>query len=196
MISALRISLMALALTFSGTTAGHAVHDVAPADGSIGKTITLTAHDGRTISESDLHGKPYIVHFGYTHCPDVCPTTLLELSRVLADLGPVADRIVPLFITVDPERDTLEILAKYMTSFDPRILALRGELDTTRLFVRGFRASFEKEPLAGGGYSIRHTTSVLMLDAHGRYAGVFDMNTPEAEIRSKLQHLADSVGQP
>lgn len=98
---------------------------------AIGGPFQLTSHQGGTIDNAALAGKPYLAFFGFTHCPDVCPTTLYELSDLMNELGPVADQFNVLFFTVDPERDSQELLAQYMTAFDDRILALR-EIDRKR----------------------------------------------------------------
>ncbi len=168
----------------SGTTTGVA---------AIGGPFELTTHNGETLTDEDLEGKPYLVFFGFTHCPDICPTTLLELTGLLADLGPAADQITPLFITVDPERDTQELLASYMTSFDPRILALRGTKEQTDEAVKAFAAYYEKVPLEGGNYTMDHTAGVYLIDAEGEFMGTLDLHEPRENQLQKLRRLAETA---
>lgn len=155
---------------------------------AIGGPFELTAHTGETISNADLAGTPYLVFFGFTQCPDVCPTTLAQLSAVLGQLGPQAE-ITPLFITVDPERDTQDTMADYVGYFDDRILGLRGSLEQTEQAADAFAAYFEKVPLENGGYTMDHTASVLMMDAQGEFAGTLDIHEPLNIQVEKLRQL-------
>lgn len=155
---------------------------------AIGGPFELTAHTGETITNEDLAGTPYLVFFGFTHCPDICPTTLAQLTAVLDQLGPQAD-ITPLFITVDPERDTQDIMADYVEYFDERIVGLRGSLEQTEQAADAFAAYFEKVPLEDGGYTMDHTASVLMMDAQGEFAGTLDIHEPLDTQVEKLRGL-------
>lgn len=158
----------------------------------VGGPFELTSHKGETVSNETLAGKPYLVFFGFTHCPDICPTTLYELTELMVELGPAADRLVTLLVTVDPERDTKEVLAEYMTAFDGRFLAVRGnqaELDAT---VKAFAAYYRKVPLETGGYTMDHTAGVIMMDADGRFAGTVDMHEPRETVLAKLRRLVDA----
>ncbi|MBN9077916.1 MAG: SCO family protein [Rhizobiales bacterium] len=157
---------------------------------AIGGPFELTSHKGETVDNARLAGKPYLVFFGFTHCPDICPTTLFELTDLMAKLGPAADRLTPLFITVDPERDTPEVLAEYMTAFDERILALRGSLAETDATVKAFAAYYRKAPTDGGGYTMDHTAGVILMEAEGRFAGTLDMHEPREAVLAKLKRLA------
>lgn len=159
----------------------------------IGGPFTLTDNTGKRVTEKDFLGKYMLVFFGFTHCPDICPTTLLELTGLLADLGPAADQITPLFITVDPERDTQEMLASYMTSFDPRILALRGTKEQTDEAVKAFAAYYEKVPLEGGNYTMDHTAGVYLIDAEGEFMGTLDLHEPRENQLQKLRRLAETA---
>jgi protein SCO1/2 len=142
------------------------------------------------IDNASLAGKPYLVFFGFTHCPDICPTTLFELTDLLQKLGPDADRVTPLFITVDPERDTQQALAAYMTAFDPRILALRGDKAATDVAVKAFAGYYRKVP-TDGGYTMDHTAGVILIDAAGEFAGKLDMHEPRGTTLAKLKRLVD-----
>ena len=158
----------------------------------VGGPFQLTSHGGGAIDNATLAGKPYLVFFGFTHCPDICPTTLFELTDLMAEMGPSADRFTSLFITVDPERDTQEVLAQYMTAFDQRIVALRGNQAETEATVKAFAAYYRKVPIEGGGYTMDHTAGIILMDAKGNFAGTLDIHEPRATILAKLRRLADA----
>ena len=160
---------------------------------AIGSPFELTTHRGETLTNEDLRGKPYLVFFGFTHCPDICPTTLFELTGLLKELGPASNKIVPLFITVDPERDTLDQLASYLSSFDSRIVALRGTNEQTEQVVKAFAAYFKKVPQEGGNYTMDHTTGVYLMDANGQFIGILDTRGPREIQIKKLRRLAESA---
>lgn len=155
----------------------------------IGGPFKLASHRGELIDNARLAGKPYIVFFGFTYCPDICPTTLFELTDLMTKLGPRADRLTPLFITVDPERDTQEALANYMSAFDGRILALRGDKAETDAAVKAFGAYYKKVPTEGGQYTMDHTAGVILIDANGEFAGKLDMHEPRDAALAKLERL-------
>ena len=141
--------------------------DITGAD--FGKSLALTGHDGRPRTLEDFRGKVVVLFFGYTHCPDICPTTLADMAAVMKKLGPDADRVQVLFVTVDPERDTPALLAQYVTAFDPRFLALHGDLAATQRAAKEFRIVFEKH--AGGSpgaYTVDHSAQSYVIDAQGR----------------------------
>lgn len=156
----------------------------------IGGPFELTSHRGETIDNESLSGKPYLAFFGFTHCPDICPTTLFELSDLMKEIGPAADRFNVVFFTVDPERDSQDLLARYMTSFDARIIALRGDEEQTRALLKSFAAYAEKVPLEGGSYTMDHTAGVYLMGAEGRFAGTLDMHEPREIRLRKLRRLA------
>ena len=139
--------------------------DITGAD--YGKSIDLTDHNGKPRHLQDFRGKAVVVFFGFTHCPDVCPTTLAELSQVVKQLGPDGDRVQVLLVTVDPERDTREALAKYVTAFDPRFLGMYGDLEATRRVAKDFKIYFEKRK-TGSTYSIDHSAQSYVIDPRGR----------------------------
>jgi protein SCO1/2 len=156
----------------------------------VGGPFALTSHKGETVSNETLAGKPYLVFFGFTHCPDICPTTLYELTDLMAELGPASNRITTLLVTVDPERDSQGVLAEYMTAFDERFLAVRGSQAETDATVKAFAAYYRKVPLKTGGYTMDHTAGVIMMDADGRFAGTVDMHEPRETVLAKLRRLA------
>ncbi|MBX9773083.1 MAG: SCO family protein [Xanthobacteraceae bacterium] len=161
-----------------------------PQVAAIGGPFSLTDQNGRTVTEQDLKGKPFLVFFGYTNCPDFCPTTMFEISEVLKKLGPAADRTRALFITVDPERDTPAALKDYVSSFDPRIIALTGEPEAIAAVAKAYRAYYRKVPLKDGGYTMDHLVLVYLMDKDGRFVSRFKLDRPidasAAELRKYL----------
>jgi protein SCO1/2 len=155
--------------------------------------IGLTTHTSAELSAETVKGRPVAVFFGFTHCPDVCPTTLMDWSNVLEGLGKDGDRLKVLFVSVDSERDTPAALAAYMASFDKRITALTGSKEQIAHAARTFDAFYEKVPGAGGSYSFDHTTKVYLIGLDGKIAGAADLRTPEADRQKKL---ADLLGRP
>jgi protein SCO1/2 len=139
--------------------------DVTGAD--YGKDFALTDHTGKARTLADFRGKAVVMFFGYTRCPDVCPTTLADLSQVMKALGPDADRVQVLFVTVDPERDTREVLGKYVGAFDPRFLGLSGDAGATQRAAREFKVYYEKRKTSDG-YSVDHSGQTYVIDPRGR----------------------------
>ena len=152
----------------------------------IGGPFTLVNQDGRTVSERDFAGRPYLVFFGFTHCPDVCPTTLQQISDVLAALGSKADALKVAFISVDPERDTPESLKTYLSSFDPRITGLTGSPEQVAAAVKTFRAYAKKVPSQGGDYTMEHTALVYLMNARNGFVGAVNLNRPASETAAEL----------
>jgi protein SCO1/2 len=132
-----------------------------------GRTLELTDHAGRPRRLEDFRGKAVVLFFGFTHCPDVCPTTLADTAQALKLLGDDAQRVQVLMVTVDPERDTPEALAKYVTAFDPRFLGLRGDLAATQRAAKEFKIYFEKRK-SGDSYSVDHSGQSYVIDPQGR----------------------------
>lgn len=132
-----------------------------------GKALELTDHTGKPRRLEDWQGKAVVLFFGFTHCPDVCPTTLAEIASAIKQLGADADRVQVLMVSVDPERDTPESLGKYVTAFDPRFLALRGDLAATKKVAEEFKIYFEKAK-SGDSYTVNHSVQSYVLDPRGR----------------------------
>jgi protein SCO1/2 len=134
-----------------------------------GREIALTDHTGKPRTLADFRGKAVVVFFGYTQCPDVCPTTLAALADAMKKLGTDADRVQVLFVTIDPERDTAELLSRYVPAFDPRFLGLRGEADATARTAKEFKVLYQKQPgKAAGSYSMDHSAGTFIFDPQGR----------------------------
>jgi protein SCO1/2 len=133
------------------------------------KGFTLTDHTGKPRTLADFKGKAVVVFFGYTQCPDVCPTTMAEMASVMQKLGPLADQVQVLFITLDPERDTQELLANYVPAFDKRFLGLRGTPEQTAKTAKEFKVFYSKVPGTDpGSYTIDHTAGSYVFDRDGR----------------------------
>lgn len=134
---------------------------------SLTMNVTLTDHTGRRRALADFRGKVVAMFLGYTHCPDVCPTTMGELKLALQRLGQDAGQVQVLFVTVDPERDTQQELARFITAFDPRFLGLRGTQDETQALARQMKVFFQRENQAGKDYAMTHYAGVFLFDRQG-----------------------------
>ena len=132
-----------------------------------GHTFELTDHTGKPRRLEDFRGKAVVLFFGFTHCPDVCPTTLADISHAVKTLGPDAERVQVVMVSVDPERDTQEALAKYVTAFDPRFIGLRGDMEATRKVAQEFKIYFEKRK-QGTSYTVDHSAQSYVIDPQGR----------------------------
>jgi protein SCO1/2 len=153
-----------------------------------GGPFTLTAHDGSRFDSRTLAGRPYVIFFGFTRCPDICPTTLLEMSNHLQALGPRADQLTTLFVSIDPERDTPAHLAAYLADFDSRITGLTGSLDEVDRTARQFRVFYEKVATSGG-YTMNHTATVYLMDGAGQLVGTMSFQEPQEIQMQKLSRL-------
>jgi protein SCO1/2 len=137
-----------------------------------------------------MKGRPFLVFFGFTHCPEICPTTLFEISEVIRELGKDADRIGALFITVDPERDTPAALKDYLSSFDPHLRGLTGDPAAVNATIKAYRVYAKKVPLEGGDYTMDHTAVVYLMDKDGRFVAPFNLKrTPEAAAAELRRYL-------
>lgn len=153
-------------------------------------SFALINHHGNTVRPSDWIGRPTMVFFGFTWCPDVCPTTLSDISGWLDELGPDADRLNTVLISVDPARDTPEALAEYLANFDPRIVGLTGPLAEIERAAAGFRAKFEKVP-QGNDYTMDHTAGVFLFRADGRFGGIIDYHEDRRFSLPKIRRVLD-----
>lgn len=151
----------------------------------------LSRADGGRLHLADQRGKFVLLFFGFTACPDVCPTTLSDAARILEGLGPDADRTEYLFVTVDPRRDTPDVLQKYVTVFDPRILGLTGSSEDLANVWADYGIYVEETPLEGSdfGYTVTHTARVFVIDAEGRLRLSYSFGTPYEDILADVRHL-------
>ncbi|QRM29658.1 SCO family protein [Microvirga sp. VF16] len=154
----------------------------------IGGPFKLTSHEGKPFTEENLKGKPFVVFFGFTHCPEVCPTTLYDLTQDMAALGKDADRLRAAFITVDPERDTPELMKTYLSSFDPRIVGLSGTEDEIAAAARAYKIYYRKVP-TDDGYTMDHSATLFLMDSKGEFYGTSNFQESEETRRAKLRQL-------
>jgi protein SCO1 len=169
---------------------GRVSAPVAQQVAAIGGPFKLTDQNGQAVSDQDLLGRPFLVFFGFTHCPDVCPTTLFEVSEILRALGRDADRTRALFITVDPERDTPSVMKDYLSSFDPHLSGLSGDPAAIAAIAKGYRVYYKKVPLDQGGYTMDHTAIVYLMDKEGRFVSPFSLKrTAEAAAADLHRYL-------
>ncbi len=158
-----------------------------PQSSTVGGPFKLIDQDGRTVTEQDMKGKPFLVFFGFTHCPDVCPTALFDISEVFRKLGPDAGRAGALFITVDPERDTPEAMKSYLSSFDPHLRGLTGDEAAIDGAVKSYRAYYKKVPNPDGSYTMDHTALVYLMDKEGRFVAPFNLKRRPEDSAADLR---------
>ena len=170
--------------------AGRLSSPVAQQIAAIGGPFKLVNQNGQVVTDQDLKGHPFLVFFGFTHCPDVCPTTLFEVSEILRALGPDADRARALFITVDPERDTADAMKDYLSSFDPHLKGLTGPPDDLAKVISEYRVYAKKVPLKDGDYTMDHTALTYLMDRDGKFVSPFNLKrTPEQAAADLKQYL-------
>lgn len=181
---------LALGLGIVAYVGGRGVGGATVQAAAIGGPFRLIDQDGRPFSDQDLKGRSFLVFFGFTHCPDVCPTTLFDISEIMRRLGNDADRTAALFITVDPERDTQPALKDYMSSFDPHVRGLTGDQDMLAAVAKAYRVYYRKVPLEGDDYTMDHTAIVYLMDKEGRFVSPFNMKrTADAAAADLRKHL-------
>ena len=156
---------------------------------AIGGPFDLVDQNGRKVTDASLRGKWLLVYFGYTRCPDACPTALNNMALALDDLGAKRGEVRPVFITVDPERDTPQVLKAYVASFDAPILALTGTMPEIAQAAKSYRVYYAKHPEAGGDYSMDHSAVIYVMDPQGRFAASFTEETTPAEMAERLKKL-------
>ena len=163
---------------------------IAPQVAAIGGPFALTDQTGRTVTDASLKGRPSLIFFGFTHCPDVCPTALFDMSEVLNRLGADAGKVNVLFVSVDPERDTPDKLKDYLSSFDPHLTGLTGDAASVAAMLRAYRVYAKKVPLDGGGYTMDHTALVYLMDKAGRFVAPFNLKrSPEEAAADLRRHI-------
>ena len=196
--SSLYAVAVAVLLGFCGVWLTGPWRGASPRDGSaallapaIGGPFTLTAADGSTVTDETYRGKILLVYFGYTFCPDACPTTLNDIAGALSELGPLADRIQPLFITIDPQRDTREVLANYVKAFDPRIVGLTGTPEQIAAAAKAYGVYYApyKTADAPDGYLMDHTSVVFVMNEAHRFVASFTQDTPATQMADRLRRL-------
>jgi protein SCO1 len=170
---------------------GRAPSPIGSAAAAVGGPFHLEDQYGKAVTDQDMKGRPFLVFFGFTHCPDICPTTLFDMSQVLRKLGPDADRAGALFITVDPERDTPAVMKDYLSNFDPHLRGLTGDQASIDAAIKAYRVYAKKVPLKDGDYTMDHTAVVYLMDKNGAFVAPFDLTqrTPEAAADDLRRYL-------
>jgi protein SCO1 len=160
-------------------------HVTAPA--AIGGPFQLTDQTGQTVTDKSMQGRPSLIFFGFTHCPDVCPTTLFEMSEVLKAMGEDGDRVNAYYISVDPERDTQAAMKEYLSSFDPRLKGLTGNAEEIAKVLSEYRVYAKKVPLKDGDYTMDHTALIYLMDRDGKFVSPFNINRKPDDAASDLK---------
>jgi protein SCO1 len=194
LIASLLVSGLALAADEppDQVTAAQMMDDLMYGRGTVGGPFTLTDSSGRQRSDSDFRGRLMIVYFGYTFCPDVCPADLMAITQALDELGPAASGIQPIFITIDPERDTKKVLGEYVASFHNSFIGLTGPPEEVRKVANAYKAFYTKVPSERPGeYAIDHTGVIYLMGRDGQYLGFMPPQTsPERLTEILRQYLA------
>ena len=178
---------------------------VEPGSVPIGGSFTLVDHTGEAVTQADFEGKYLLVFFGFTYCPDICPTTLSEIAKTMDMLGDEAGAVQPLFISVDPERDTPEVLAEYVAAFHPTITGLTGTPEQTAAVANAYRLYYEKTSAekeaggaagaeGGGSYTVSHQGNTYLMSPEGEYLRHFSYGTPPEEMTASIRRAIDEFG--
>lgn len=186
------LAVMSGALVYMQATSngsGNAL--IQPLD-SIGGPFELVSGSGETVTDQTLAGKPTVMFFGFTFCPDVCPTTLSELQGWMAALGDDADRLNYAFVSVDPERDTPDVMRDYVWAFDKRILPLTGSREQVDAMLKAYRVYAKKVPLDDGDYTMDHSAAIYLMNADNKFVGTIAYGEAEETAVGKLQKLIGS----
>ena len=157
------------------------------APAAIGGPFQLTDQSGQTVTEKNLLGRPTLIMFGFTHCPDVCPTELFEISEILRAMGTDADKVNAYFISVDPERDTQAAIKDYLSSFDPHLKGLTGDPEVMAKVISEYRVYAKKVPLKDGDYTMDHTALIYLMDRDGRFVSPFNLDRKPEEAATDLK---------
>jgi protein SCO1 len=177
--------VLCVALFLSSRGPGSAAHVT-----SIGGPFSLIDDTGAPVTEKALAGKPSAIYFGYTFCPEVCPTTLLDLSHWIQKLGPDADRLNYVFVTIDPERDTVKLLHTYLSSFDKHIRGFTSTPEQIAEIAREYRVYYQKIPTDDGGYAMDHSAIIYLMGPNGKFVTLIAYQEDDTSALAKLKSLA------
>lgn len=178
--------LASIAVSASVLAAPHVEEETLPSPSMTGQ-FSLHKPDGQTVTNASFRGKWLIVYFGYTNCPDVCPTTLNEIGVALNQLGPLAKKVQPIFITIDPARDKAPVLKKYMSAFDPRIMGLRGDGEETEAAAKAFHVYYRPVALGNRQYTMDHSGFLYLIGPTGKFVSLLTANLPGHDIATALR---------
>jgi protein SCO1/2 len=179
-------SYMAVSMYMDRGGSGSIISD---AGITIGGPFELVDQDGQSVTQDNFAGKPYLLFFGFTHCPDICPTKLAEISIILDELGDRADDLNVLFISVDPERDTPEVLKEYISSFHPQITGLSGSISAIAETAKSHRAYYRKVPLDDGDYTVDHSTVVYLFDGQGQFVSPLNVENDPVVAADRIRQV-------
>ena len=154
---------------------------------AIGGPFQLTDQSGQPVTEKNLKGRPSLIFFGFTHCPDVCPTSLFEISEVLRAMGNDAGKVNAFFVSVDPERDTQGAMKDYLSSFDPHLKGLTGDPEHVSKVLSAYRVYAKKVPLKDGDYTMDHTALIYLMDRDGHFVAPFNLKRSPEEAAADLK---------
>ena len=157
------------------------------APAAIGGPFQLTDQAGQTVTDQNLKGRPTLIFFGFTHCPDVCPTSLFEISEVLRAMGKDANKVNAWFVSVDPERDTAAAMKDYLSSFDPHLKGLTGNPEAVTKVLSAYRVFARKVPLKDGDYTMDHTALIYLMDKDGRFVAPFNLKRSPEDAAADLK---------
>lgn len=175
-------------------TSAELMDDLMWGRGPIGGPFSLTDHKGARRSDAEFRGKVLLIYFGYMFCPDICPTDLQVMAQAIDDLGPAGAEVQPVFISIDPERDTPERLAQYVASFHPRLIGLTGSAEEIRRTARAYKAWYAKaDDPKMSSYVMEHSSYVYIVDRGGNYAGFLPPGTPPDRMRKALSTTLSQV---
>jgi len=190
MLPGLRTAALAAAVALAGAQGAAFAADAAPADLlRIGGHFSLTAADGTEVTDRSFAGKWLLLYFGYTFCPDACPTALNTMAEALDELGPLAERVQPIFITVDPQRDTPSVMAQYVKAFHPRLIGLTGTAAQIASAAKDFRVFYQVRPLGNEEYAVDHSSYIYVIDTDGRVAKLMTGDLPGHPVAAELKRL-------
>jgi protein SCO1/2 len=158
----------------------------------VGGPFALVDHTGTPRTDAQFHGKLLLIYFGFTSCPDVCPTDLQSIGLAMERLGKSAQGVQPLFVTLDPERDTPQRLAGYVKFFHPRLIGLTGDADAIEQAARAYKVYYAKVPTSGNGYTVDHSGYIYLMDRAGKYLGFFPPGTPPERMTDVIRPLLDA----
>ena len=178
-------------VAFLQLSGADSVRSLTPGRALVGGPFSLTSHTGKRVTDRDFAGKYMLIYFGFTYCPDVCPSGLQVMAAAIDKLGADAQKIVPILITVDPERDTPEQLAKYVTQFHPRLIGLTGTAEEIRQVAKAYRVYYNKvkDEKSSAGYTVDHSALFLLMDGDGKYAAHFTHGTSVDAMVKRLDEI-------
>ena len=163
------------------------VGSAAEAEISYGGTFILVDQHGRPVTDENFRGKYMLIAFGYTHCPDICPTLLADMANAMTRLGPESGEITPIFVTLDPERDTPKVMADYVSSFSPRMVGLTGPEEYIASAAQKYHIKYEKHPEKNGDYSIDHTAAIFLMGRDGKFLERFSSGVKTDEMVERIR---------